>query len=99
LSSSLITTLAIVRANYDARRDYLSNFEPFVVDGLKRWNGRPVEPATLRDSLCRDFSLPEMPINTAKQLIERAASGGFLRYGDDAYYPEPQALDAVPSAR
>jgi hypothetical protein len=96
VGSSLITTLAIVRANYDARKDYLSNFEPFVVDGLKRWNGRPVEPAGLRDLLCSEFSLPALPINTAKQLIDRVAEDGFLRHGADGNYPDPRRLDAVP---
>ena len=101
MSSSLLTTFAILKANWNANKDYLSNFEPFVAETLKTWpDGDQVKPMMLRERLCKDFSLPAIPINTAELLRERAAKAGYVRRTrGNGYVPNRDKLDGLPSIR
>jgi hypothetical protein len=95
--SSLLTTMAILLANYDEQKDYLSNFEPFVLDRLKAWpDSEAVRSKALAERLSEAFCLPGIPINTVSLLRDRAKSGGYLRKGADGKdYPDRKALDKV----
>jgi hypothetical protein len=101
MSSSLLTTFAVLKANWNANRDYLSNFEPFVGETLKTWTaGDEVKPEILRKRLCEEFSLPEIPINTAELLRDRATKAGYVRRArGNAYIPVRDKLDALPSMK
>lgn len=97
MSNSLLSTMAILLANYDAERDYFSNFEPFVLDCLREWpERRPVKPMELRTEIAGRFSLPDIPINTVTMLRERAARGGYLRRRGQEFYPLLSKLQNVP---
>jgi hypothetical protein len=96
MSNSLLSTMAILLANYDVDRDYFSNFEPFVLDCLREWpERRPVKPMELRTEIAGRFSLPDIPINTVTMLRERAARGGYLRRRGQEFYPLPSKLQSV----
>lgn len=99
--SSLLSTMAILLANYDANRDYLSNFEPFVVDRLKHWPaGEDARPLRIREELAQAYHLPPMPINTVTVLRDRAHDHGYLVQDHyRKYYPNPEELAKVPSLR
>lgn len=99
--SSLLSTMAILLANYDAARDYLSNFEPFVVDRLKHWPaGEDARPVRIRAELARAYHLPPIPLNTVTILRDRARNHGYLVLDHDGkHYPNPEALAEVPSLR
>lgn len=101
MSSSLLTTFAVLKANWNVSRDYLSNFEPFVGETLKTWPaGEPVKPDLLRKRLCEEFSLPEIPINTAELLRDRAAKAGYVRRArGNGYVPTRDKLDELPSMK
>jgi hypothetical protein len=91
--------MAILLANYDADRDYLSNFDPFVADRLKEWPPEVhVGSKALCSALSRAYNLPRIPINTVTQLRERAFRSGYLRR-DAArrFYPNSDALAGVES--
>jgi len=100
--TSLLTTMAIMKANYDVNRDFLANFEPFALDCVKHWPlGESVKPERLREQLCRRFALPEIPINTAQILRNRLHRDGYLvaREGAGAkvsYEPQSERLREVP---
>jgi hypothetical protein len=97
--ANLLTTMAILLANYDSDRDYLSNFEPFVVDCLRQWPTNQCVPSkALCTALSETYNLPRIPINTVTQLRERALHAGYLRR-DSArrLFPIPRALDKVES--
>lgn len=90
--------MAILLADYDEQRDYLSNFEPFVLDRLKAWpHAEEVRPTKLAAALRDEFSLPSIPINTVTALRDRAKRGGFIRRdrrtGKD--YPNQHNLESV----
>lgn len=96
--SSLLTTMAILLANYDLERDYLSNFEPFVVDRLKEWPaGEEVRPKGLCEELSATYQLPAIPLNTVTQLRDRAKRDGYLIENSRKLYPNPAKLAGVPS--
>lgn len=98
-SSTLLTTMAILLANYDAERDYLSNFEPFVIDLLKQWPaGEEARPKHICRALTDAYHLPRIPINTVTQLRDRVRHDGFLVADQiGRIYPNPEALAKVPS--
>jgi len=99
--ASLLTTMAIMKANYDVNRDLLANFEPFALDCVKHWAvGESVKPERLREYLCRRFALPEIPINTAQDLRDRLCRDGYLvvreeRGGRRTYEPHAERLREV----
>lgn len=91
--------MAILLANYDSDRDYLSNFEPFVADRLKEWPaGEFVASKALCSALGRAYNLPRLPINTVTELRERAHRTGYLRRdATGRFYPVPRRLAEVAS--
>lgn len=95
-SAALLHTLALFKANYDDGRDYLTNFEPYVANVLKDWEGDPVKPQALRDALEDRFAIPPMPINTAELMRTRAKKHGWIRRDSNRdFFPNPRQLDAV----
>jgi len=99
--ASLLTTMAIMKANYDVNRDFLANFEPFALDCVKHWPvGESVKPERLREQLARRFALPEIPINTAQILRDRLYRDGYLVVREapgakTVYEPNPRRLREV----
>lgn len=91
---SLAVALALIKANWNDQRDYLSNFEPFVADCLKDWPaGSPVKPEALRERLGSSFSIPRIPVHTAEALIDRAKRDKLVMKGPGrSYVPNPQRL-------
>ncbi|MBK5218977.1 MAG: hypothetical protein JJE35_04215 [Thermoleophilia bacterium] len=71
--------MAILLANYDLDRDYLSNFEPFVIDRIKEWaDGSEVRPKALAEEMTKAYHLPPIPLNTVTDLRNRAQRDGYL---------------------
>jgi hypothetical protein len=87
--------MAILTANYDENRDYLANFEPFVIDRLSSWPPeQPVRPQLLCKALSDAFSFPAIPLNTVTELRERARSQEYLKRDHDGkLYVNPKKLD------
>jgi hypothetical protein len=94
---SLLTTMGILLANYDERRDFLANFEPFVEDRLRNWpEGQPVGSKKLSEALTKAFSFPPIPLHTVTDLISRAKKAGYLKRGRDGKeYPYLKNLREV----
>ncbi len=95
---SIITTMAFLLANWNQERDYLANFEPFVLDRLKVWERDvPVQPKVLASRLSERFALPAIPLNTVTALRDRVHRDGYVKEGKDGrLYPNRRALEAVP---
>jgi hypothetical protein len=93
--------MAILIAHYDERRDFLDNFEPFVLDRLDAWPvDQPVRPKELSAAMSDAFSLPPIPINTVTELRNRAKREGYLRRRyDNNYYPDKKKLTSVRDVR
>lgn len=98
---SIITTIAILLANWDDHRDYLANFEPFAVDCLKGWPpDEPVRSKRLAAMIAESFHLPPIPLNTVTLLRDRLAGDGYLRRSsDNRWLPDPVRLATVDALR
>jgi hypothetical protein len=97
--ANLLMAIAWLLANYDGDRDYLANFEPFVIDRLKDWPAEEeVRPKALCKALSTAYHLPKIPINTVTQLRDRALRRRFL-YRDQLgrCYPNFRELATVKS--
>jgi hypothetical protein len=96
-SAALLHTLALFKANYDDGHDYLTNFEPYVADVLKKWlPGDPVKPQALRDALEDRFAIPPMPINTAEIMRTRALDHDWIRRDSSSdFFPNRRVLNSV----
>jgi hypothetical protein len=97
--ANLLTTMAILLANYDADRDYLSNFDPFVADCLTHWPAEEcVSSKALSTALSETYNLPRIPINTVTLLRDRARRAGYLRRDTvGRILPNTRALAGVES--
>jgi hypothetical protein len=100
-SSSLLFTMAILLAHYDSNRDYLSIFEPFVIDSLKHWPaGKEARPKQICEALAETYHLPHFPINTVTELRDRMRRRDFLvQNHSNQHFPNPETLAKVPSLR
>lgn len=95
--SRLLTTMAIVRANADANRDYISNFEPFATDYLKSLPpDQEVRPEALSAGICEKWGVPSLPSAVGKILISRAEDREELVRVDRGLYPNKGRLADIP---
>jgi hypothetical protein len=95
--SRLLTTMAIVRANADANRDYISNFEPFATDYLQSLPpDQAVRPEALSAGICEKWGVPSLPSAVGKILISRAEDRGELVRVDKGLYPNSERLADIP---
>ncbi len=94
MTSTNLIAKAILQANWDADKDYLSNFEPFVVSELQQWPpGDPVDAQSVASQVKVQAGL-DLPINVVKNLLKRMQRDQLLARGDkQALYVVPEALD------
>jgi hypothetical protein len=97
VASPNLIALAILQANWDASRDFLANFEPFVVAELQAWpSGEAIDEARLTERLCESSGIA-LPVNVVKTLLRRARRTGLLakaRHGG-ADFTVPERLDQL----
>lgn len=73
--------MAIIKENWNADRDYLSNFEPFVFDALRRLPpGDPIETSAVVEAVGSDFGV-RMPQGVVETLLKRATRAGIVSKG------------------
>lgn len=96
-ASRLLTTMAIVRANADADKDYISNFEPFATDCLKGWEvGEEVGPEALTAAICNDWGVPSLPTAVGRILLHRAEQRDEVIKAGSSLFPNIEQLAEVP---
>jgi hypothetical protein len=88
--------MAIVRANADADKDYISNFEPFATDCLKGWEaGEGVGAEALTAAICRDWGVPSLPTAVGEILLRRAEQRGEVIKARSGLLPNAEQLAEV----
>lgn len=96
--SRTLATMAILKENWNAERDYLSNFEPFVTDSLRRLPpGKAVEAPAVAKAVESEFDL-RMPQGVIETLLRRALRAGVLEKAPNARerFVVAEALGKVP---
>jgi hypothetical protein len=96
--SRTLAMMAILKENWNADRDYLSNFEPFVTDSLRRLPpGEVVEAPAVAKAVESAFDL-RMPQGVIETLLRRALRSGVLEKAPNARerFVVPEELGKVP---
>jgi hypothetical protein len=78
MSDRTITSLAILKVNWDHGRDYIENFVPFVAESLSPMPQQEVSLPELQAAIYENFGL-HIPQGALKTVLRRAAKKGYLR--------------------
>jgi hypothetical protein len=84
MNQSLITSLAILKVNFDNSRTYFDNFVPFVVESLRLQDEEIVSLPKLKGEVNRHFGL-ELPQNVLEKILRRTKKQGFLEIHKGIY--------------
>lgn len=85
-SLKAIAALAILKVNWDERRDYIGNFVPVVAHCLRESEAQAVSVPELQESVLETFGL-RIPQGPLKTILHRAAKDGLVRRSYNVYKP------------
>ncbi|MDA0203790.1 MAG: hypothetical protein O3A53_12690 [Acidobacteria bacterium] len=74
----VLSTLALLKANFDESQDHIGMFLPFVVDAIAGLGSRSFITEDIASRLSSTFEL-EIPLHTVKTLLNRAVKRGYLQ--------------------
>ncbi len=80
-----LATLAMLKANYDAGRDHIDIFLPFVADVLPLFKDATCTAEKVRSAV-RDTHALEIPEHAMQTLLRRCVKKGFLRREGGAFF-------------
>src|SRR4051812_48688676 len=86
-----LTTLALLRVNFEQQAGYLASYLPFVYDCLEQAADEPVAGRPLRDALKAQFDL-DLPLGVVKNLLALAVKEGKVRRAKGMFLPVPDKL-------
>src|SRR6266581_9779061 len=72
MAERLVTSLAILKVNWDKGRDYIANYVPFVAECLRKAPQPEVSLANLQAAVSAEFGL-KIPLGALKTVLRRAA--------------------------
>ena len=85
-SLKAIAAVAILKVNWDERRDYIGNFVPLVAHCLRESAEEAVSVPELQESVLETFGL-RIPQGPLKTILHRAAKDGLVRRSYNVYKP------------
>lgn len=88
-----LTTVALLKANYDAGMDYLEMYMPFVTEAIVCLSKREFNTAEIRDQLDHLFGLI-IPLEIIKTLLKRAVKKKYVRREGGKYFQIQDNLKA-----
>lgn len=95
MATSAITSLAILKANWDVlRKDFVETFVPFVVHCVRSSQMPVVSVEELQRNLKAEFGL-DIPQHALEVILARAAKRGYLKREHKAYFPEGKASEKI----
>lgn len=90
----LITSLAILKVNWDRGHDYIDNFVPFVAECLRNATEDIISLSELQTAISSAYGF-KIPQNALKTILKRAAKQGFIRLKDRMYIRNRDALSKI----
>lgn len=89
-----ITSLAMIKVNYDKGRNYIDNFVPFVAEVIKKSPHAEVAMAELQPKLYEEFGLfiPQGALNT---ILKRAEKQGYIQKKDKIFVKNDPVLNSL----
>lgn len=91
MTERLLTSLAILKANWDEGRSYLDNFLPFIADVLCSASGPAVTAKEVRDAMESRFGVA-LPDGVVQTLLKKAARSGYGERTSGTFVINKQAL-------
>jgi hypothetical protein len=88
---SIIPSLAIIKVNWDAGRDHIENFVPFVVEALRAAPQPEVSGADLQQAIQKTFGLA-IPQGALSTVLGRAAKHGYVTQTHGIYRRSDEAV-------
>ena len=82
--AQVLTSLAILKVNWDRGQDYIDNFVPFIAQSLIQYPQDEISLPELQQKVYVDFglSIPQGPLKT---ILKRASRRGFVERSHDIY--------------
>lgn len=88
-----LATVAMLKANFDDRRDPISMFEPFVRDAVATCSSEAMDLAQIQTEVISRHELT-LPVNTMRTLLQRLVKRGYLRRDGGRYFRTDKALSS-----
>jgi hypothetical protein len=99
LPNNLITSLAILKANWDvAGTDYIENFVPFVAECLRTSAGDDISESELQNAVLHTFGI-RMPQGALRTIVQRCVKKGLAVRKGKKYFRHNEALTAIDLCR
>lgn len=86
-----ITSLAIIKVNWDRGNDYIENFVPFVAECLRSTPQEEVSLPEIQREITHSFSL-KIPQGALKTVLQRCCKHGFVNREKGIYIRNSEAL-------
>ncbi|MCK6580686.1 MAG: hypothetical protein L6Q98_21550 [Anaerolineae bacterium] len=86
-----IVSLAILKINWENKKDYLDIFVPLVAETIRLSHEDIVTAPTLQEEVRAKFGLV-IPQNTLKTILNRVRKNGYIRLENRIYYCNREAL-------
>lgn len=98
MTERVITSLAILKVNWDAGRDYVGNFLPFAAECLRTAPQAEISLPELQAAIRETFGLriPQAPLKT---ILKRAAKEGYVTRAEGIYRRNEDSLATLNIAK
>src|SRR5262245_58917666 len=90
-----ITSLAILKVNWDKGHSYVDNFVPFVAECLRTASYNVVSLPELQTAVANSFGLI-IPLSTLKVILDRVFRAGYVKY-ENRIYVRTNKHDELPN--
>lgn len=94
MPSSSITSMAILKVNWDNKKDFIDILVPFVAEVIRRRDWAVVSNQEVQNAVSETFGLG-IPQNTIGIVLRRAAKAGYVNLTDGIYRPNAQHLSSL----
>jgi len=92
--SSVISSLAILKVEWDAGRDYIDSFLPFVLEAVRATDNPIVSLSEVDSFLREEFGL-SVPHAALKTILQRAVKNGYVHRSEGVYHKNRKKLQKV----
>ncbi len=94
MAERVIASLAVLKVNWDAGRDYIDNFVPFVVECIRTARDPEVSLPELQTDILSTFGL-RIPQTALKTILKRAFKAGYLKRSEGIYIRDDSAVEKI----
>ncbi|OPF52401.1 hypothetical protein BH721_03870 [Clostridium baratii] len=94
MKSNAIVSLAILKVNYDEKKDYLDTFLPIVAECIRIGEHDIIGISNIQQAVKKEFSL-DIPQHAIKALLNKAYRAKYLRKENNMFYRNHDKLNEL----